>query len=42
MEAIAQGNTLGKGPWLFELFHEGIAHVREQAAGAPIVSVDPL
>lgn len=31
--AIAEGNAMGKGPVVFELFQSGIKLVRKQAAG---------
>lgn len=33
IEAIAEGNALGKGPVVFELFQSGIRLIRKQAAG---------
>ena len=33
-EAVAQGNGLGKGPLVFELYRSGVDLIRQQAAGA--------
>ena len=33
VKAIAEGNALGKGPVVFELFQSGINLIRTQAAG---------
>ena len=32
-EAVAQGNGLGKGPLVFELYRSGVDLIRQQAAG---------
>ena len=35
VEAVAQGNALGKGPLVFELYKSGIDLIRRHAAGMP-------
>jgi len=32
-KAIAEGNAMGKGPVVFELYQSGIKLIRKQAAG---------
>ena len=33
VEAVAEGNALGKGPIIFELYQSGISLIRKRAAG---------